>query len=121
MTVYRQGYYKEMPHGESTDPSIMDFIGKKIDNKNEICEYLKKGMVLAACGQVVDDVINPERGIAGAPDDMTDGRWMWPADLVYYVENYDLQLPKEFIDYMKNNDWKIPTNINIDLDNLEVM
>jgi len=120
MIINRQGYYKEMPHGEESDPSIKDFIGKKIENKKEVCDYLKKGMVLAACGQVVKDVIHPEKGIAGTPDDMTDGKWLWPGDLAYYVENYDLQLPKEFVEYMKEKNWKVPDNLDIDFDELEV-
>lgn len=120
MHINRLGYYKEMPHGEESDPSIKDFIGKNIENKKEVCDYLKKGIVLAACGQVVKDVILPEKGIAGAPDDMTDGKWLWPGDLAYYVENYDLQLPKEFIEYMKEKDWKVPDNLDIDFDKLEV-
>lgn len=28
MILKRQGYYKEMPHGDNADPSILDFIQK---------------------------------------------------------------------------------------------
>ena len=120
MILFRQGYFKEMPHGEETDPSIKDFINKSVAQKEEICNYLNNGMVLAACGKVEKDILHPERGIAGTPDDMTDGKWIWPGDLSYYVENYDLQLPDEFIEYMKKMEWKIPEEINIDFENLEV-
>ncbi len=120
MILYRQGYYKEMPHADSTDPSITDSIGKKVDHKDEICQYLQKGIVLAACGQVSKDVIHPEKGAAGTPDDMTDGKWIWPGDLAYYVQNYDLQLNQEFIDYMNAHSWTVPEDIEIDFDNLEV-
>lgn len=46
MKLKRIGYYKEMPHGDDTDPSIMDFIHKKIEHKNDICKYLQSGCTL---------------------------------------------------------------------------
>lgn len=121
MVLYRQGYYREMPHADANDPSMREHIGKKISNKEEICKYLQSGMVLAACGEVVKDVLNPEKGIVGTPDDMTDGKWIWPGDLAYYVDNYDLKLDDEFINYMIEQKWSIPENIKVDYDNLEVI
>lgn len=121
MILTRQGYYKEMPHAEITDPSLLDYIGKNKDYKDEICKYLQNGFVLAACGEISKDVLHPEKGIAGTPDDMTDGKYIWPGDLAYYVMNYDLQLNKDFVDYMLSNNWLIPDNIEIDYDNLEVL
>jgi len=121
MKLKRIGYYKEMPHGDDTDPSIMDCIQKKVEHKNEICRYLQSGYTLAACGSVVMDVISPEKGIIGSPDDVTDGTWMWPADLVYYIQNNNLELPKEFIATMKENNWEIKQALNdIDFEEIEV-
>ena len=120
MILYRKGYYKEMPHAEKTDPSMLDYIGKKIADKKKICEYLQNGIVLAACGRVSVDVLHPEKGIAGPLDEMTDGKWMWPGDLAYYVANYDLKLDEEFVNYMEANDWTVPNDLEIDEDDLEV-
>ncbi len=71
---------------------------------------------MAACGGVIKDIINPDNGIVGCPDMLTDGEWLWPGDLAYYVKNYHLQLDREFIKTMKNNNWHIS---NIDYDELE--
>lgn len=120
MILKRQGYYREMPHAEETDPSMKEYIGKKFDYKKEICQYLQKGIVLAACGEVSRDILRSEKGIAGTPDEMTDGKYIWPGDLAYYVLNYDLQLNKEFIDYMIEHEWTVPNDLEIDFDNLEV-
>lgn len=38
MILYRRGYYKEMPHADETDSSMLDHIGKKIEHKEEICK-----------------------------------------------------------------------------------
>ncbi|MBE7071465.1 MAG: hypothetical protein E7383_01780 [Ruminococcaceae bacterium] len=122
MNIISQGYYKEMPHGEPTNPSIMDFIGKEdkslIDN---ICSYLESGVPLATTPGVVDDIINPDRGVIGTPTALTDGTWVWPGDLSYYVKTYKLKLSDEFIQTMKDNNWKIPITLeDIDLDSLTI-
>ena len=121
MILRRQGYFKEMPHGDSTDSSIFENLHKKIDNKDKICNYLRQGYVLAACGGVVKDVVCPEKGIVGSPDDITDGVWIWPADLVYYVENYDLLLDDAFINYMSEHEWNVPQNLEINEDDIEII
>ena len=99
----------------------MDSIHKLSEDKANICEYLKNGYVMAACGGVVKDIIQPEVGIIGSPDDVTDRVWMWPADLQYYVERYNLLLPSEFIEHMKFNKWNCNSDVVIDYDNLEVI
>ena len=123
MKLYRTGYYREMPHGEPTDPSIKDNIGYKYTDleKETISKYLEKGIVLVACGGTVNDVISGNDIVAGCPDMLTDGTWIWPGDLVYYVEKYGLQLDPEFVLHMKNADYTIDISIeDIDFDNLEV-
>ena len=120
MVLTRTGFYNEMPHAESSDPSIKDNIGMQMANKDHICRYLRNGIVLAACGEVVTDVLHPENGVIGTPDDVTDGKWIWPAELVYYVEKYDLKLDDAFVDYMMKNNWTISDSIEIDYDNIEV-
>ncbi|MBQ1395844.1 MAG: hypothetical protein IIY84_00915 [Eubacterium sp.] len=108
MNLIRQGYYREMPFAESTDPSMLAFIGKadpgEIDN---ICAYLNSGIVLITCCGTSTDVIKPEKGIAGTPSVMTDGIWVWPGDLSYYVKNYQLALNPEFVSAMRSHNWKV--------------
>ena len=64
---------------------------------------------------------SPEKGVIGSPDDITDGTWIWPADLVYYVENYDLQLDEEFIKHMAKQSWSVPEDLIIDEDDIDVV
>lgn len=122
MKLKRQGYFKEMPCGKKSDPSILQFIREKGDIEEErICQYLKSGMVLVACGGVAKDIINPDNGISGVPNVMTDGIWVWPGDLAYYVKKYHLELDKAFIMTMKNNDWHVKELFDIDFDGFEVV
>ena len=123
MILMRTGYYCEMHHGEADDPSI--FEAKKADYSEEslrkILGYLRNGIVIAAASDYSQDVINYENGIAGCPDALTDGKWLWPGDLQYYVKNYSIALDPDFINTMINNNWQTPISEDeIDYDNLEV-
>lgn len=121
MKLIRQGFYKEMPHGKKDDPSIFQFIKKKgNDDEEKIVNYLKQGIVLVACGGVVNDIIKPDNGIAGCPDMMTDGTWLWPGDLPYYVKKYHITLEPEFIKTMQKNKWAVIDSSQIDFDNIEI-
>lgn len=121
MKLKRQGFYKEMPHGKRDDPSIFNFIQKKEnDDEEKILNYLKQGIVLVACGGVVNDIIEPDNGIAGCPDMRTDGTWLWPGDLPYYVKKYHIILDPQFIKTMRKNEWRIIDSSQIDFDDIEV-
>ncbi len=122
MNLIRQGYYREMPYAEDTDPSILDSIGKsnpeEIDN---ICSYLNSGIVLITCCGTSTDVIKPENGIAGTPSVMTDGTWVWPGDLSYYVKNYQLALSPEFVSDMRIKNWTIAMkDTDVDFTSVEI-
>jgi hypothetical protein len=122
MNIKRQGYFREMPHGDEADPSIKDFVGKA-DSRliDKIVNYLENGVGIIICAGSVDDVINPGKGSAGVPSVLTDGTWFWPGDLAYYVKNYKVALADDFVTTMEQNDWKNPVTYDeLDFDNLSV-
>lgn len=102
-----------MRDGSPGDPSIKDFINKGTDSLiDKICAYLDGGIPLIVSPGVVLDVIDENKGNAGAPSILTDGKWAWPGVLSYYVKNYNILLNSEFIDTMISNGWKIPVHEN---------
>ena len=108
MNLMWQRCFREMPHGNENDPSIESFIGKaNTDEVENICAYLNAGIPLVTCCGVSFDVIKPEKGIAGTPAMLTDGKRVWPGDLSYYVRNYLLALDPAFIADMHKNTWKV--------------
>ena len=39
---------------------------------------------------------------------LTDGAWVWPEGLTHYVECHDVRLPGEFVEGMRERNWRIP-------------
>ena len=122
MNIKTQGYFKEMPHGNSACPSIKEYINKGDRTLIEkICNYLSSGVAIAATPGIVNDVIDPDKGVAGSPTALTDGTWVWPGDLAYYVKNYRLKIADEFIKTMQDNNWTIQLKLeDIDFDTLSI-
>jgi len=38
---------------------------------------------------------------------MTDGAWVWPGAVLYYIAVYHLQLPEQFLHHAEKSQWKI--------------
>lgn len=86
------GYYKEMPHGQVTDPCMEEFINQEdVEQAEMICNYLRNGSALIVSPGETVDILHPEKGFSGTATAYTDGTWVWPGDLAYYVESYLLK------------------------------
>ena len=106
MTLLRAGFFRELHHGDAMGPSIGDArhaLAAKA--ARDVATYLKGGSVLAATGQTTTDFFDATK-TAGPLEVRTDGRWLWPADLAYYVERYAVDLPTEFLAWMSSNAWQ---------------
>lgn len=73
------------------------FASKKYAGQDEIINYMKSAVVYGARPEVLYDVFSSDR-IPYESLVMTDGYFKWSSELLYYVEKYNLVLPKEFID-----------------------
>jgi hypothetical protein len=82
-------------------PSLKDLINKPIKEKEKILKYMKKCTVTSASPAVITDLINPEIRFNELLC-MTDGKYGWRSDVIYYVEKYDMELPEEFIEHALN-------------------
>ena len=105
----KAGFFKELDHGEETAPSIKDVLGGLSEEiLGSVNLYLKKGVLLVASPSLVQDVLDFDSDVViGSLGLLTDGVWVWPSDLAYYVEKYRVDLPSEFIFHMENNGWEI--------------
>ncbi|WP_282205350.1 hypothetical protein [Kitasatospora fiedleri] len=56
----------------------------------------------------VDDLLNDQARNICQCANLTDGSWMWPSELAYYVETYHVELPADFLDHMASHGWITP-------------
>lgn len=110
-------------------PKLADHVGSpRLAGHGKLVRYLQYGHLLMAPMGLSRDLLR------GNSDDttnrihvpgglQTDGQWLWPAELRFYLEEYGLNLPAEFIRTIEMADGVVaePSNVQIAsiLDNTE--
>jgi hypothetical protein len=98
-TVKIAGFFQELwtPGFGTPVGSIHDFsAATRCHDESEIFEYLRAGHeVFTVMGAAVD-VLDPEQQFLSRDSLLTDGEWMWRADLWHYVRLHRVRLPNEF-------------------------
>lgn len=110
-------HFREFPFGTSTDPSMRESMATQPwQQQDKVLAYLRSGHVVAyPMGASLTDWFDRTRQanpvIAGHPEGgatpMTDGVWLWPAGLIYFIERYNVRLPEEFVAYAASQKWRI--------------
>lgn len=103
----RAGYFKELPHGDPAGDSIYEHISSSPDpDAALIVTYLESGTMIAATSLYVDDYLDPTRRQVAPLTLRTDGVWVWPSDLAYYVATHHVQVPTDFREHMRQEAWR---------------
>ena len=109
----RVGFFREMPHGDAYGPTIAEARRYRPgSHEKEIAEYLEQGHVRIFTPGISHDVFDQTK-LAGTPHRLTDGRFEWPGDLAYYVRNYHIRLPVPFVEHMRTNAWRVPSDVDV--------
>ena len=102
------GFYTEMDTQLYDNGSIQDALVDEITyDRRQIVAYLKTGRELAYGGKEVKDLITGEK-IDDGFSLQSDGVFGWRSDLAYHVENYNIDLPKDFILHVQLHTHKRP-------------
>ena len=72
----------------------------------KIVRYLKSGVTLTWSPGFSEDLLSPGK-IIGSDTTLSDGEWIWPNSLTYYVESYHIGLPQEFLKTMEANGYRV--------------
>lgn len=56
----------------------------------------------------VGDILGSDERILGGDNIVTDGEWVWRADLAFYLTHYHLALPEEFLRKARENQYTVP-------------
>jgi hypothetical protein len=109
MAFKRFGFFRELYDDDPADPSLRDAVRPTAHaDGSRIVAYLEAGIGLAGVGKFVGDVLNPDARFGVSPSLLSDGAWLWRADLAYYVKTYHIELPDEFVAHMRQNRWSVP-------------
>lgn len=94
----RVGAVRELSVGLPGDPSVLDVEQNHRATPN-VLAYLDTGMLVAA-GGIARDFLSAERGRVGLQGVRTDGVYIWPEELAYYVREYGVALPVDFLEHV---------------------
>lgn len=98
------GFFRELPHGDPDGPSLHSSRRNEAEEDEEaLTTYLAKGSTYIISPGPVWDVVDGS-GPIGTATILTDGEWIWPSDLFYYLGKYHVLLDPEFVKHVKNSE-----------------
>ena len=110
------GYWSDAPEfeGDWIHPKYLLQLGVINADQDQLVSYLKSGLIISrrlgySFCRLPGGPPNEEMGCA----DRTDGVWVWPEGLWVYVSNYGIELPREFAEHVKDNGFKIPSDLDV--------
>ena len=116
MSIYKYGFFAELAHGDPNGESLAAICGAAnydSTEKDQIVRYLEEGRLYIACPGTAVDVLTTDEKPIGSPNILTDGEWIWPQDLAYYVARYDISVPERMMESMRRNKWTVPDAIDL--------
>ena len=98
---------------QPTAPRLRASRGKRSrGHKAEVLAYLRAGTTYIASPGIDRDFFD-ERRRSDTRSLMTDGVYVWPELLSYYVDEHDVELPDEFEEHMAASGWKAPDTVDL--------
>ncbi|WP_327350497.1 WD40 repeat domain-containing serine/threonine protein kinase [Streptomyces sp. NBC_01304] len=98
------GLYRQMYEGRLAYlPSIHDArTGQVVEDRAQVIAYMKaEELVAIDFMSAIPDLFRPQEFILGGPSLHTDGVWVWRTDSIHYLENYQLDLPEDFLRHVR--------------------
>lgn len=101
------GFWKEY-RGDKLPPLEVETLQKReLPICSNIKKYLENGIWLNKLRTQFDCIITGET--IGTPYIYTDGEWFWTTEYIYYIENYEINLPPEFLLTMTKHKYSVLT------------
>jgi hypothetical protein len=111
--LIRVGFFREMRHGEPSDPSLTEARAPApAPQQDKLAAYLAAGHVYIATPGMAKDVID-RKTVIGPPNYLTDGEYVWPGDAAYYVRTYNARLPTAFVEHVVARGFQVPPGVDL--------
>lgn len=83
---------------ELSDKRFHDYkTGFNYHDKEKVLNYLKNGISIAVTMHIIHSLIKDDNSIIGGVSYLTDGYWIWPSYLYFYVDTISIELPLDFL------------------------
>lgn len=111
--VQKIGFFIELPLQERI--ASLQAIRQDVPHpyEDKILLYLEAGTVFGVMPGIEEDVLAFPPQVIGLTRVLTDGVWAWPEALTYYVRRYHINLPEEFVVYMRLHKWTPPSRVDV--------
>lgn len=76
--------------------------------KRQIAEYLGSGTVVLSAMSTSEDELDPSRPAEVPKMYCTDGVWVWPMAMAYYLHWDDVAPPRDFLDHIRRKNYQQP-------------
>lgn len=106
--LQKVGFFESMPKVEAVAALNALRAAAARPNEADILRYLRGGTQAFVILGLSSDLLSPKREVIGPPNIFTDGEWVWPADLLYYIEKYHIDVPEAFVRRMEERGWHCP-------------
>lgn len=119
--LIKLGFFRELEHGDTSGASLGESrADTSSPDEDRVATYLDAGHLYMASPKMVEDWLADDPDVMIGPAHiLTDGTYVWPADLPYYLRKYHVCLPKHFLMHLARNNFQIPANVDVGSLNLE--
>jgi hypothetical protein len=116
------GVWMESGAAHEKCPSIRDFIDKQspdYHDKDQLAKYLETAQVVATTSRLRFPCVLTGKKFVGSLSYRTNGKWLWPDDLAYYVREHHVRLPTKMVEAIRQSAYKTPVVSDETISNLE--
>lgn len=111
MSLKKVGFFFEFSENDQRDRLCKLRQPNPQPHESQIVEYLLSGVPAGIAMTVEHDVLKTPPQPLGEATLRSDGEWIWPSSLAYYVDNYHLPLPQEFVAKMEECQWIVSPSL----------
>jgi len=114
--LIRMGFFRELDHGDGSDFRLEDWITSTPGRDEEpLATYLDTGKIFRTTDDLARDMLadDPDEAPIGPLRYLTDGTYVWPSDLPYYVRRYHVRLPRAFVIHARANGFRVPEHLDV--------
>lgn len=100
--------WRRKPDGELAPRDELSEAGDAAAKERTLA-YLRRGSMVLGAPMLEDDVLDPSRRNVVPVGYQTDGQWIWPIELAYYLEAHDLWPERDFQQHIAARNYALPT------------